>query len=153
LSCKTVAMSRMFGLARMTVWAFGFSVTFGDNIAALALVKDDGMEPTLKRGDIVLVDKVSLRHLNAGHVVQMRNPEAERGASDLRLVRRVDFAPDVRYARFRFVKDNAQSDARDSQDFGHCPDAVITGKLVAVVFPPWRATMLDSAVRWRVSDS
>ena len=138
--------SRIGGLGkglRAIFWATGFIITFTDNIASIAMVNDDGMEPNLRRGDLVLVEKLNVRNVRSGQVVQIRNPETERGATDMHLIRRLHSSSDVRYAKFRYLKDNPQSDARDSNDFSRCPDAINIGRAVAVVFPPWRMTILD----------
>ena len=68
----------------------------------------------------------------------MRNPEAPRGASDLRLVRRLEYRAESIFGKFRYLKDFRETDARDSEDFGPIPEAIILGKVLAVAFPPWR---------------
>ena len=134
----------MNGKLSLLLWSVPTLVLLNDALFTISLVKDDGMHPAIKRGDLVVVDRTKTRKLETGTVVLMRNPEAPRGASDLRLVRRLECRSDSRFAKFRYVKDYQETDARDSNDFGPVPEAIVLGKVLAVVFPPWRAGLVRS---------
>jgi signal peptidase I len=119
---------------KVILWAVPTMIMINDAVVSIAMCKDEGMQPTIRRGDLVLVDRmVPIRNLQPGNVVLMRNPEAPRGASDVRLIRRLENKNDysTRYGKFQY--------GRDSADFGPVPEAIILGRVLAVIFPPWRA--------------
>lgn len=130
------------------LWCLPVLAFVNDSFVTLALVRDDGMLPLTKRGDFVLVDRRSkgmggsARQVN--HVVLLRNPEADRGESQLRLIRRIAPNPSHRGGGELVVrKDNQEClDARDSKQFGAIPEALVLGRVLAVVFPPWRAAKI-----------
>jgi len=124
------------------LWGCATVVFVKDLIASVELVKDNSMQPTLHRGDLVLVYKPMIGRLNPGDVVLLRNPEATRGATDLRLFRRLGSKKDYRWGQLNFYKDAKGSDGRDSSDFGPVPEAMAIGKVRAVLFPPLRAHMV-----------
>ena len=137
-------MGRRSNFFRYILWGVPSLVMITDSIVSINLVNDDGMHPTMQRGDLVIVDKLSSQRLQSGQIVQIRNPEASRGASDMKLVRRLDYRPESRYKGHYFLKDYKQSEyARDSDDFGPVPEAIILGKVAAVIFPPWRARWIE----------
>jgi len=122
------------------LWSAATLVMVNDAVFTVSRVKDDGLHPTIRKGDLVFVDRTGTRKLTSGTVVLMRNPEATRGATHLRIVRRLEGKPDSRFGKFKYVKDYKESQtARDSEDFGSIPEAIVLGRVFAVAFPPWRA--------------
>jgi hypothetical protein len=127
---------------KVLLWALPTIVLINDEVVTIAMCKDDGMQPNICRGDLVIVDRTTPnKSLQPGNVILMRNPEAPRGATNLRLIRRIDNRIDnaTRFRKFQYTKDDKNSEARDSSDFGSVPEAIILGKVLAVAFPPWRA--------------
>jgi hypothetical protein len=124
-------------MTRHLLWVFPTLLFISDEFTSLSLMKDDGMDPLIKKGDVVLVNRLA-RHerMHSNSVVLMRNPEASRGATDMRLIRRVQ-RWDGR--SFKGLKDCKESEARDSKEFGSVSDGLVLGKVLAIVFPPWRA--------------
>ncbi|KAH9253185.1 hypothetical protein BASA81_008867 [Batrachochytrium salamandrivorans] len=127
------------------LWCLPVLAFVNDTFFTLALVRDDGMLPLTKRGDFVLVDRRN-KNLGGGerrvnHVVLIRNPEADRGESQLRLIRRIAQHPFHRGGELVMKKDNQEcTEARDSKQFGPIPEALVLGHVLAVVFPPWRVS-------------
>lgn len=130
------------------LWSIPAVIFINDSLFTLSIVKDNGMAPVMKNGDIVLVDR---RHKTLGgpeskinSVVLLRNPEAMRGETQLRLIRRIAQHPFRRGGELILRKDNwGDTNARDSREFGAVPEAIVLGHVVAVVFPPWRATKIE----------
>jgi nickel-type superoxide dismutase maturation protease len=85
------------------------------------LVEGDSMLPTLKSGDVVLLDEPS--DLKVGHLVLADHPFR----SSARIIKRItEMEPD---GRFVLTGDNA-SDSTDSRTFGAVSIELILGRVV-----------------------
>ena len=76
--------------ASLFLWTVATGILVNDVLFSVSLVKDNGMLPGLSRGDFVLVNKTWKKKIRTGTLVLIRNPEASRNASDLRLIRRLE---------------------------------------------------------------
>jgi inner membrane protease subunit 1 len=87
-------------------------------------VEDQSMEPTLRAGDYVLVNRWAYRSRNpmAGEIVVLRNPEA----TGQFLVKRI-MSGDAT-AGFFVLGDN-MAHSRDSRHFGMVPRHLIVGRV------------------------
>jgi nickel-type superoxide dismutase maturation protease len=87
-------------------------------------VEDQSMEPTLRSGDYVLVNRWAYRSRSpaAGEIVVLRNPEA----TGQFLIKRVMSGDPI--AGFFVLGDNV-AHSRDSRHFGMVPQHLILGRV------------------------
>ncbi|HVF47679.1 MAG TPA: nickel-type superoxide dismutase maturation protease [Pyrinomonadaceae bacterium] len=86
------------------------------------ICEGNSMHPTLKDGEVVLVDKEA--KVRVGDIVVARHP-LEPSSEVIKRVQRID-----KYGRYFLVGDNLL-DSNDSRNFGAVDRAYIKGKVVA----------------------
>jgi len=112
------------------------AVVLGTEFVAVPwLVAGPSMEPTLRTGDRVLVDRWTFRHRAArpGDVVLLEGP------GDVAMVKRISARPDGRAdpERVWVVGDNAGASV-DSRQLGALPADRLRGRVVWCYWPPSR---------------
>ena len=117
------------------VAALAAAAVVAQAILGTTIVRGPSMEPGLRSGDRVLVDRWTYRHRppRPGEVVLVRDPAGRT------LVKRVDRSEG---GQVWVVGDNPDR-SRDSRRFGPLAGAAVAGRVVARVWPPGRVGTVE----------
>ncbi len=127
--------------------ALPLAVAVNDNLISVSFIRDNAMDPALQKGDLVILDKWSIRQarFQRGDVVEFVNPQDSRE----KLVRRLAGMPMdwvhsegtgykwLMEGRCWLKSDNrpGRNGEKDSKLFDQVPLGLLTGRAVFVVFP------------------
>ncbi|KAJ1859951.1 hypothetical protein LPJ57_006817 [Coemansia sp. RSA 486] len=177
MAASSGARTRLFPTLRMAAGAVGalsVGIFTADNLVSLQMVSGRSMQPALNPDssmlwrDVLLMDKRARDGLDEGllrrgDVVTLRSPTNP----ELLLIKRIIALPHdcvvpagcpdsyVRVPKGQcWVEGDESFHSGDSNSFGPVPLALVTGKAVTPVWPPWRIGARISGVpeRWDDND-